>query len=133
MLHKHDKISVRALKELETPGENPLIQTRSAAQVEGRYLDMTPLGSKSSLCSHGVAPSFTTLVSDAPLCEFSQRDLGLELASPPGLRASPPAGESQYCAPFPGTDITSDMSPPQRWMGRGQTRTSASTTGVEVH
>lgn len=60
---------------------------------------MTPLRSQSSPCSHGTAPSFTTLVSDALLHEFSQRDLGLELLSPHGLGVSPPAGESPYCAP----------------------------------
>lgn len=130
MLHKHNKISMRALKMLEMPGENPL--TRTAVEVEGRYLAMTPFRSQSSLCSHGTAPSFTTLVPDAPFREFSQRDLGHELAHSHGLGASPSAGESQDYAPFPGTDIPSDISPPQRWWGRGQTRTSASTTGVEV-
>ena len=53
------------------PGETPLIRTRSAVEVEGRYLDMTLLRSQSSLCSHGTAPSFTTPVSDALFRELS--------------------------------------------------------------
>lgn len=82
-------------------------------EMEGRYLDMTLLRFQSSLCSHGTEPSFTTLVSGALLDEFSLFDLRLELVNLHGLGIFPPAGESQYCVPFSGTDIPSDIFPPQ--------------------
>lgn len=92
----------------------------------------TPLKCQSSLCSHGTAPSFTTLVSDALLNKFSQCDLGLQLVNLHSLGMSPPVGESQYCAPFPGTDIPSDIFLPQRGMERCQTRISASATEAQI-
>lgn len=120
ILHKHDKISIRALKEIEMPGENHLTWTRSVVEVEGRHPDMTPLRCQSNLCSHGTAPSFTTPVSDAPVKRIQSVWFGTSAGKSTWLRNVPTSwGISVLCSipryrhPFwhlPSTERNGDMS-----------------------